>query len=245
MKKENNCNIVQDLLPSYIENLTSEETNLFIKEHLKTCKRCKDIYNNMTENIENDLINEEIDIFKKIYFRMRFFRILILSISIILIIFLLTTINKLIVLNKIDKVLHENDFSNFYCERTETGEEYTKKTECYKYFDNYIVLETEINNKTNEINRKVYNNEINKIEEIKNYNNINKLEIAIKLNSIEEVKLYNKDCFLIKDNDEIKYIDKNTGIILKEINIKDNVYIDYNYSFGNMNNEKIDQLKNL
>ena len=35
MKEINECKIVQDLLPNYIENLTNEETNKYIEEHLK------------------------------------------------------------------------------------------------------------------------------------------------------------------------------------------------------------------
>ena len=44
MENEKICKIVQDLLPNYIENLTSEETNIFIEEHLNTCSNCKNIY---------------------------------------------------------------------------------------------------------------------------------------------------------------------------------------------------------
>ena len=40
MKEKTNCKIVQDLLPNYIENLTNEETNRFIEEHLKECPEC-------------------------------------------------------------------------------------------------------------------------------------------------------------------------------------------------------------
>ena len=32
MKENRNCKIVQDLLPNYIEKLTTEETNQFIEE---------------------------------------------------------------------------------------------------------------------------------------------------------------------------------------------------------------------
>lgn len=42
-----NCKIVQDLLPNYIEKLTSEETNVFIENHLKECNECNEILENM------------------------------------------------------------------------------------------------------------------------------------------------------------------------------------------------------
>ena len=43
MKEKRDCKIVQDLLPNYIENLTNEETNRFIEEHLKECPECQSI----------------------------------------------------------------------------------------------------------------------------------------------------------------------------------------------------------
>lgn len=52
MKKEINCSIVQDLLPNYIENLTSEETNQIVEEHLKSCIECKYTYEQMVADIE-------------------------------------------------------------------------------------------------------------------------------------------------------------------------------------------------
>jgi len=41
MTKEIRCSVVQDLLPNYIEKLTSEETNQVIRVHLDTCIECK------------------------------------------------------------------------------------------------------------------------------------------------------------------------------------------------------------
>ena len=52
MKEKRNCKIVQDLLPTYIENLTSTETNKYVEEHLKQCEECTKIFNNMKKEIE-------------------------------------------------------------------------------------------------------------------------------------------------------------------------------------------------
>ncbi len=38
MKKE--CSVVQDVLPLYIENMVSEGTVVFVKEHLENCSEC-------------------------------------------------------------------------------------------------------------------------------------------------------------------------------------------------------------
>lgn len=41
------CSLVRDLLPSYIDGLTEEETALWIKEHLKECPDCARRYEEM------------------------------------------------------------------------------------------------------------------------------------------------------------------------------------------------------
>ena len=51
MKKDITCSIVQDLLPSYIEHLTSDETNLVVKEHLGTCEECRSIQEAMVKEV--------------------------------------------------------------------------------------------------------------------------------------------------------------------------------------------------
>lgn len=38
---ENDCNIVRDILPLYIENMVSEETKGFVEEHLALCADCR------------------------------------------------------------------------------------------------------------------------------------------------------------------------------------------------------------
>ena len=38
MKRE--CSIVRDVLPLYFENMVSEDTAVFVKEHLENCSDC-------------------------------------------------------------------------------------------------------------------------------------------------------------------------------------------------------------
>lgn len=54
MKEKRDCKIVQDLLPNYIEKLTNEETNMYIEEHLKECSKCKQIFENMKQDLTVD-----------------------------------------------------------------------------------------------------------------------------------------------------------------------------------------------
>lgn len=56
------CCIVKDLLPGYIDGLTSEETNIEIKEHLENCEACRTIYERMSAEIPREILPEEKDI---------------------------------------------------------------------------------------------------------------------------------------------------------------------------------------
>lgn len=63
------CYLVQDLLPQYIEDLTSAETNADIKEHMEECEQCKEKYRKMTVDmkIETGVIGDvNLDYLKKI-----------------------------------------------------------------------------------------------------------------------------------------------------------------------------------
>ena len=62
------CCIVKDLLPGYIDGLTSEETNEEIKMHLENCSSCNTIYRQMTEELPLEIPPEkkEIDFLKKL-----------------------------------------------------------------------------------------------------------------------------------------------------------------------------------
>ncbi|CEH36241.1 zf-HC2 domain-containing protein [Romboutsia lituseburensis] len=55
------CEIIKDLLPSYIDNLTSDESNKEIENHIITCSKCKSELDNMNQdiNIETLEINKK------------------------------------------------------------------------------------------------------------------------------------------------------------------------------------------
>jgi len=50
-EKNRDCALVSDLLPLYLEELTSQETNIFIKEHMKQCRECEELYKNMKDDL--------------------------------------------------------------------------------------------------------------------------------------------------------------------------------------------------
>ena len=57
------CNVIQDLLPLYVDNACSKESADMVKEHISTCPECKKLYDEMcSQNEENILKSECMDI---------------------------------------------------------------------------------------------------------------------------------------------------------------------------------------
>lgn len=52
MSKKFGCGIILDLLPLYIDGMTSDETGDIIREHLQECKKCRQVYASMTEELD-------------------------------------------------------------------------------------------------------------------------------------------------------------------------------------------------
>lgn len=50
MKINKNCNIIEDLLPLFVEGLVSEETKQEIEKHLKECENCSKVFKEMKKN---------------------------------------------------------------------------------------------------------------------------------------------------------------------------------------------------
>lgn len=83
------CKIIEDLLPNYIDGITNNETNKFIKEHLSKCQNCTEIYKNMTKDIEVDKVDiKEIDYLKKIKRNFRLGTVLIVINILIVVLFI-------------------------------------------------------------------------------------------------------------------------------------------------------------
>lgn len=68
MKNNLTCEIVEDLMPSYIDGLTSDVTNKAVREHLSQCGKCNAKLDSMSEPYSEDKIEQEkkeIDFLKK------------------------------------------------------------------------------------------------------------------------------------------------------------------------------------
>lgn len=91
MSDMKDCKIVQDLLPSYIEKLTSKDTNEYVEGHLKTCDDCTKIYNDMKADLKANVTSPkaEIDYMKKVRKKMRIAEKLLYIVLLLFIIFVL------------------------------------------------------------------------------------------------------------------------------------------------------------
>lgn len=67
MKNELSCEVVQDLLPSYVDGFTSEVTNQSIETHLQNCINCSEIFNRrkQPEVSEQTMQKQDIGFLKK------------------------------------------------------------------------------------------------------------------------------------------------------------------------------------
>lgn len=114
MKEEKNCKIVQDLFPNFIENLTNDETNKFIEEHLSTCEDCKKVYENMKKDLNVDNKTKEK---KKVKFLKKYrnkLRVLEIIILIIFIVFVINTGRKIYIIKDLNNKAEEYTSSTNY-----------------------------------------------------------------------------------------------------------------------------------
>lgn len=58
MKNDLTCEVVQDLLPSYVDGLTSDVSNQAVEQHMKTCKSCQNLYYEMQEPMNGEYESE-------------------------------------------------------------------------------------------------------------------------------------------------------------------------------------------
>lgn len=99
--KSVDCNIIKDLLPSYIDKLLSKESNDLVEKHMQICKECRKVLMDMSK--ENDIEkifnqNEEIDYLNG-YRKKKIFSIIIAVIITILVIFDVFLIGSKFLLN--------------------------------------------------------------------------------------------------------------------------------------------------
>lgn len=137
MNKNIDCHIIQDLLPSYVDGLTSDYTNQVIEEHMKQCESCTQILTRMKEpEKQKDSTLKEVDYMKKVQNRMsRLFTVSLISIGLLL----LGAVAGILVYNRITPKSYQEVFENNKAESFEmthlaSGTEFTlNEQESYEF----------------------------------------------------------------------------------------------------------------
>ena len=92
------CDIIQDLLPSYSDKISSKATNKLVEEHLKQCENCKNVLKNMNKEVDVSCLeqDEKIDYLKGYNKRKKTVVVLstLLTIIILLFIYAFNIVNK-------------------------------------------------------------------------------------------------------------------------------------------------------
>lgn len=157
------CEIVKDLLPNYIENLVSDETKKYVQNHISKCMNCRKILNEINENntLENEQNEEaekaQIELIKKYKRKMIAIKISIIAFIIIIVLGIIIPlaiyIPKYMIIKKAyNKIQELSNMNNYKFTITQINTNYNIQsnsiyTENYYYkdgkFKNEYYLDTE------------------------------------------------------------------------------------------------------
>lgn len=115
MKNNEKCNIVMDLLPNYVDNLTSKDTKDFIEEHLKECDKCSKFLKNLQKDFEkeNEELKKEVKYAKKYNRKLKILILIIIAILVFL--FSITFLRNLIIVKNLSqKAVASEKNNNFH-----------------------------------------------------------------------------------------------------------------------------------
>lgn len=249
------CKVIQDLLPNYIESLTNEQTNKFIEGHFEKCEKCKNIIENMQKEIKTKNLNREKKEIKYIKKYNKKLKILRNTISIIIALFIFIVTKRTIILTNLSnkaKLIEKEDNYYIKIETYNKGnmsilEGYFKDGKSLKnlknYNDNKIFKRTVYKDESEEAfeNLIIDQNGIKNVNLTGNieiepkpytYNNIFENIIMSIITNVEKVNLNGKECYIIKDRNGEKFIEESSGLVIKEIDNKNNITVDYTYKYG-------------
>ncbi|MBO5397771.1 MAG: zf-HC2 domain-containing protein [Clostridia bacterium] len=235
MNNKEKCKIVQDLLPNYVEKLTSDTTNTFIEKHLKECIECNDILDNMKKDFEKQTNNVEKEInYAKKYntrFKKMKYTLLIVIYALIFIIIAFFTRNFIVfksIANKMEDYLKSNNYyiRTYYYQgwTANTTETWVKDENMLVNYNNEVGHISIINNgkcyfvfgedgyTVENYTRKVRANEFDFIEMLKNELDSPKSILQYSLNT---AMVNGKDCYMLRHQNMILYIEKTTGSLVR------------------------------
>ena len=260
MRENKKCKIVQDLLPNYIEKLTNEETNQFIEEHLKKCEKCKKVLENMQKDIQLNAEKQdkrEVKYMKKYSNKMKVLKYILLALIVIYIVVVLR--RTFIMFSLSEKAKENKSYDNYYAKIYSYQGDSLIITESYNKGGNYLTTMTRITEdgkqKTkltfyNKDNEKIALLESGEEKYILNSETtagwnvspvtyvadsfLTNMELAFII-GVDSDYCNGKECYVVKGSNYERYIDKETGLAIR--NIDKNIgqsdrIVDYEYTFN-------------
>lgn len=259
MSEKKDCKIVQDLLPNYIEELTNEETNKYIENHLNECSECKVILENMQKELKSKVQNvdkREVNYIKKFRNKMKFLKLILLTIVLIYVIIIGR--RAIIMRDLVKKAKEYETKTNYYCKICKYEMNSIQITECRRLGKDFL-MDTLYRKDKKDINITDYekNNEGICLVEVDGQKRlisrkptciqphiyvaadnfwINLLEALS--TRIESTKCNGKECYIIIKDGFEDYVDKETGIVMRvtggsvtnDKGIRDTI-VEYDYKF--------------
>ena len=270
MKEINNCKIVQDLLPNYIEKLTNEETNQYIESHLSECNECKNILDNMKKEININTTkrdNREVKYIKKFSNRMKVLKFILLA---LIIIYLGLVVGRTIIMTSLSGKAKENQsYDNYYAKLYSYQGDSLTITESYNKGEDYLTTMTKFvnGNQVQKItyykqgNEKLFLTEFEGKKYIQNpdavvgghISPVTYVSDGLLVNmtyafiiGIDKTYCNGKECYVIKGNSYERYIDKETGLAVRDIEKSSktidrptDIVVDYEYKFNTVKDSDI------
>ena len=142
--KSVNCDVIQDLLPSYLDKISSESTNKLIEEHLQSCLKCQEVLKSMNKDIDGKIIenqDEQIDFLKG--YRKNKIRSVIFAVALTIIIILLVGIIGTYLFIKFEDTRYNIDLNDVNVEYMYIDEYLgRKRLNIYLYSNKYSELES-------------------------------------------------------------------------------------------------------
>ena len=263
MKEKKDCKIVQDLLPNYIESLTNEETNKFIDEHIKECNECQKTFENMKKDFEANTTKRderEVKYIKKYSNKMKLLKTILL---VIIVIYVIVIARRTIIMTSLSKKVNKNQsYDNYYARLYSYQGDTLTITESYNKGKDYLTMFTRMVN-GNEIQKITYykkDNEQFAVIEAGGKRTVldsekmlggniapvtyvsdgffANLQYAL-ITGIESTYCNGKECYIIKGSSYERYIDKETGFAVrdieksnKEVSRQTDIGVDYDYKFN-------------
>ncbi len=270
MKEKRDCKIIQDLLPNYIEKLTNEETNHFIEEHLKECTECQHIFENMQKELKVNTTGRdkrEVQYMKKFSSKMKLLKFIILA---LIIIYLIIVGGRTFIMTSLSEKAKENQtYNNYYAKLYSYQGDTLTITESYNKGEDYLTTMTRVVN-NNQIQKIIHykkgNEQITLTEsDGKRYMQDSEKILGGQIRPVTYVsdgllanmqyafiigidKTYcnGKECYIIKGDSYERYIDKETGLAVREIDKSNkkitrqtDIVVDYKYEFNTVKDSDI------